>query len=67
MKEGILKPNTPICVIDKEGKVKKIGLVESIEHNKKSIKEAKQLTGSVAVCIKGDSSIMAGRHFSETD
>ena len=37
----------------------KIGIVESIEHNKKSVKEARSTTGSVAVRIKGD--VTAGR------
>jgi translation initiation factor 5B len=45
----------------------KIGTVESIEHNHKKLKEARKNTGSVAISIGGDPSIMAGRQFEQTD
>lgn len=41
--------------------------MESIEHNHKKLKEAKKSTGSVAIALGGDPSIMAGRHFEKTD
>ena len=63
--KGVLKPGTPICVPSK-GMVK-IGIVESIQMNKKSIPEARKKNGSVAVRIKGDSSILHGRHFDLED
>jgi translation initiation factor 5B len=58
---GVLKAGTPICVFD--DKKLKLGVVETIELNKKSIKEARKETGSVAIRIKGPDNIMAGRHF----
>jgi translation initiation factor 5B len=48
-------------------KVLKLGVVESIEHNHKKVQEARKKTGSVAVAIGGDPSIMAGRHFDQKD
>jgi hypothetical protein len=37
--------------------------VESIEHNHKKLKEARKVTGSVAISIGGDPSIQSGRQF----
>jgi translation initiation factor IF-2 len=45
----------------------KIGTVESIESNKKKLTEARKNTGSVSIRIKGETSIMVGRHFDESD
>ena len=59
--KGILKPNTPICVPGKNNL--KIGVVESIQANHKTIKEATRKTGSVAIRVKTDGSILHGRHF----
>ena len=41
--------------------------MEYIEHNGNRLKEAKKSTGSVAIALDGDPSIMAGRHFEKTD
>ena len=48
-------------------KMIKLGIVESIEHNHKKLKEARKATGSVAVSLGGDPSIMSGRHFDPKD
>ena len=45
----------------------KLGVVESIEHNHKKLKEARKTTGSVAISIAGDPSILSGRHFEQKD
>ena len=45
----------------------KLGVVDSIEHNHKKLKEARKNTGSVAISLIGDSSIMSGRHFEPND
>ena len=39
----------------------KIGVIESIELNKKALKEARKETGSVAVRVKTDGNLTAGR------
>mmetsp|Transcript_31470 Transcript_31470/g.28649 ORF Transcript_31470/g.28649 Transcript_31470/m.28649 type:complete len:347 (-) Transcript_31470:155-1195(-) len=63
--EGVLKVGTPICAFDKEKL--KIGVIDSIEKEHKPLAAARVTDGSVAVRIKGDSSIMAGRHFEQKD
>lgn len=40
-----------------------MGVVESIEHNHKKLKEARKGTGSVAISIGGDPSIHSGKQF----
>lgn len=45
----------------------KLGVVESIEFNHKKLKEARKTTGSVAISLGGDPSIMSGRHFDPKD
>lgn len=45
----------------------RIGYVESIEHNHKKLKEARKETGSVAICIAGDTKIASGKDFEEKD
>ena len=59
--KGVLRPGTPVCTFNNEKL--KIGIVETIEVNKKSIKEARKKTGSVAIRIKGDNNILHGRQF----
>jgi len=59
--EGVLKTGTPLCVPDRENL--KLGIVQSIEANKKTIPFARAATGSVAVKIVNDGSVMYGRHF----
>ena len=44
-----------------------LGVVEGIEREHKPVKQATKATGAVAVRIKGDKSIQAGRHFEEKD
>ena len=62
---GVLRIGTPLCVPEREKL--RIGVVESIEANHKSLKEARKKHGSVAIRIKGDSSVLVGRHFEPTD
>lgn len=62
---GVLKIGTPVCVPTK-GNLK-IGIVEGIQANHKAIKEATRKTGSVAIRIKADNSILHGRHFEQAD
>lgn len=45
----------------------RLGVVESIEHNHKKLTEARKKTGSVAISLGGDPSIMSGRHFDPKD
>merc|ERR1712194_156668 len=62
---GVLKPGTPVCIPERG--MLKLGTIESLEREHKPIKQATKLTGPVAVRIKGDKSIQAGRHFEEKD
>lgn len=57
--EGVLKVGTPLAVYDKNKL--KVGVVESVELNKKSLKEARKETGSVAIRVKTDGNLTAGR------
>ena len=61
--EGVLKTGTPLCVPDRDNL--KIGVVQSIEANKKSVPFARANTGSVAVKITNDGSVQYGRHFDD--
>ena len=45
----------------------KIGIVESIELNKKALKEARKETGSVAIRVKTDGNLTAGRQLNLED
>ncbi|EAS07789.1 elongation factor Tu GTP-binding domain protein (macronuclear) [Tetrahymena thermophila SB210] len=65
IERGTLKPGTQVCLFN-HTKLK-IGVVESIEINKKSIPFAKKETGSVAIRIGCTSNILAGRHFTQKD
>jgi len=61
--EGILKVGTPIYCVEKN---LPIGVVESIEREKKPINNVKPNDGDVAIRVKvSDSSLAAGRHFDE--
>jgi translation initiation factor IF-2 len=62
---GVLKIGTPLCIPDK-GNLR-IGHVVSIELNKKPVQAARTKDGSVAVKIEGESQIMYGRHFDDTN
>lgn len=59
VESGVLKVGTPICLYNSTKM--KIGVVESIEINKKSLKEARSTTGSVAIRVKTDGNLTAGR------
>lgn len=65
VKAGILKVGTPLCIPEKDNL--KIGVVESIELNRKSIAQATPKDGAVAVRISGQPMIQFGRHFDETN
>lgn len=65
VKAGILKLGTPLCIPDK-GNLR-IGVVESIELNTKPINTAQPKHGSVAIKIAGESQVMFGRHFDESN
>jgi len=65
IEEGVLKKGTPICVYNKEKL--SLGTVDSIESNHKPVMQARKETGSVAIRIKGDSTILADRHFTLED
>jgi len=61
--EGILKIGTPIYCVEKN---LPIGIVESIERERKPINNVRPNDGDVAIRIKvHDSSLAAGRHFDE--
>ena len=61
--EGVLKIGTPLYCVEKN---LPIGVVESIEREKKPINNVRPNDGDVAIRIKvADSSLAAGRHFDE--
>ena len=61
--EGVLKIGTPLYCVEKN---LPIGIVESIEREKKPINNVRPNDGDVAIRIKvADSSLAAGRHFDE--
>ncbi|KAL0481547.1 translation initiation factor 5B [Acrasis kona] len=62
--DGVLKLNTPLAVVRKDGEVVDIGRVKSIEHNKVKVEEAEK---GKAVSIQIDSQKIYGRHFDHTD
>ena len=62
--EGVLKIGTPIYCVEKN---LPLGVVESIEREKKPINNVRPNDGDVAIRIKvSDSSLAAGRHFDES-
>lgn len=65
VKAGFLKIGTPLCVPEKDNL--RIGVVESIEKDKKAVQKAYPKDGSIAVRIGGANNICFGRHFDETN
>ena len=65
VKAGILKVGTPLCVPEKD--CIKIGVVESIELNKKSIQRVTPKDGSVAIRVSGQNNVQYGRQFDHTN
>jgi len=65
VKAGFLKVGTPLAVPEKDNI--RIGVVESIELNKKSVTKVYPKDGAVAIRIGGMPNIMFGRHFDETN
>lgn len=65
VKAGILRVGTPLCIPEKENL--RIGVVESMECNKKSVQRAGPKDGSVAIRIGGQQNIQVGRHFDESN
>lgn len=61
VEQGLLKVGTWIALYN-HTKLK-IGQIESIELNKKQLKEARKETGSVAVRVKVVDNLTAGRQF----
>lgn len=65
--EGVIRLGTPLCVQTNDKEKIKIGVVDSIEREHKPMQQAKITDGSVAIRLKGDPAIMAGRHFELKD
>lgn len=63
--EGVLKVGTPLCIPMRESL--RIGIVQSIELNKKPVQAARAKDGQVAVKITNDGSVSFGRHFNYED
>jgi translation initiation factor 5B len=59
--EGQLRIGTLLCIPTKENL--RLGLVTSIEANKKPLQTARASNGSVAIKIASTDSIQYGRHF----
>ena len=51
VKAGVLKVGTPLCIPEKDNL--RIGAVESIEKDKKSIQKALPKDGSVSIRVSG--------------
>ncbi len=64
VKEGVLRVGTPLCIPDRDNL--RLGVVSSIELNKKPITAARTKDGSIAVKITNDGSVCYGRHFDDT-
>jgi translation initiation factor 5B len=65
VKSGILKVGTPLCVPERD-KVR-IGHVDSMQLNGKTVTKVLPKDGPVSVKIDGESQIMYGRHFDDTN
>ncbi|ORD95829.1 IF2P [Hepatospora eriocheir] len=64
--KGLLKLNTPVCVI-KDGNIIKLGVITNIEESRKSVNVAKK-GAKVAVKISNEeTNIIYNRHFSIND
>ena len=61
---GMLKVGTPLAVPERENL--KIGIVESIEINKKSVQTATAKDGPVAIRVGGQVHVTYGRQFDHT-
>lgn len=59
VKEGVLRVGTPLCIPDRENL--RLGVVTSMELNKKPINQARAKDGGVAVKITNDGSVQYGR------
>lgn len=64
VKEGILRVGTPLCIPDRDNL--RLGVVQSMEINKKPITAARAKDGSIAVKITNDGSVSYGRQFDDT-
>jgi translation initiation factor 5B len=64
VKEGVLKPGTPLVVPDRD--CIRIGKVETIEIAKKSVKQARHGDGYATIKLMGDTHIQYGRHFDDS-
>ena len=62
--EGVLKVGTPLIVPDRDNL--KLGIVSSIELNKKPVNQARAKDGNVAVKIQNDGSVVYGRQFDDS-
>jgi len=65
VKAGVLRVGTPLCVPEKDNL--RIGVVESLELNKKAVTKAGPKDGSVAVRIGGAQNVSFGRQFDDTN
>jgi translation initiation factor IF-2 len=64
VKEGVLRTGTPLCIPDKDKL--RLGVVQSMELNKKPMNQVRAKDGSVAIKIINDGSVMYGRQFDYT-
>jgi len=64
VKEGVLRIGTPLCIPDRENL--RLGVVSSMELNKKPVNQARAKDGAVAIKITNDGSVQYGRHFDDT-
>lgn len=55
VERGVLKTGTTLCINDKN--MLRIGIVESIQKDKKKLTEARRKDGSVAIRIKTEAGI----------
>lgn len=62
---GQLRVGTPLCLPEKDNL--RIGVVEGIEHNKKSVKKAFPKDGAISIRIGGEKNVVFGRHFDHTN
>lgn len=65
VKAGFLRIGTPLCIPEKDNL--RIGVVESIELNKKSVTKVYPKDGQVAIRIGGQKHVLFGRHFDDTN
>jgi translation initiation factor 5B len=63
VKAGFLKLGTPLCVPEKDNL--RIGVVESIEKDKKAVQKVYPKDGPVSIRIGGANNVQIGRHFDD--